>query len=78
MWRDVREDRLRPGPGEKLLARCRQFVKLYIEVMMIMIIMMMIMMMMMIMIYTKEAVLERIPVLVKPMQLGCTKAGRIF
>ena len=56
MWRDVREDRLRPGLGEKLLARCRQFVKLYIE----------------------EAVLERIPVLVKPMQLGCTKAGRIF
>jgi len=31
IWKDIREIKIAPASGEKLLARCRQFVKLFVE-----------------------------------------------
>merc|ERR1719317_1193703 len=31
IWKDIREVKISPASGEKLLARCRQFVKLFVE-----------------------------------------------
>ena len=31
IWNDLKKDEIKPAAGEKLLGRCRQFVKLFVE-----------------------------------------------